>query len=132
MVGHARRRRAVRRTTPKQQSERLESFVSDVPPLNHPPLKGTLAYGIGLGKDHGWVGHNGEIPGFNTYLFYHPQLEAVVAVEVNSDIPSGKCPKEVPTMKEWPQNIPCTLPAERIFEALAEALGKPAPSPPTQ
>lgn len=114
----------------EQQSERLDSFVSDVPPLNQPPLEGDLAYGIGLGKDHGWVGHNGEIPGFNTYLFYHPDLDAVVVVEVNSDISSGKCPKGTPTMKEWPRNIPCELPADRIFEALAEALGKPAPSPP--
>ena len=69
-----------------------------MPPLNQPPLKGDLAYGIGLGKDHGWVGHNGEIPGFNTYLFYHPELDATMAVEVNSDISSGKCPKDVPTM----------------------------------
>jgi D-alanyl-D-alanine carboxypeptidase len=116
--------------SPEQQSERLDSFVSDVPPLNQPPLKGDLAYGIGLGKDHGWVGHNGEIPGFNTYLFYHPDLDAVVVVEVNSDISSGKCPKGVPIMKEWPRSVPCELPAERIFEALAEALGKPSPSPP--
>src|SRR5215217_4510189 len=43
----------------RAQKERLDSFVSDVPPLNQPPLKGDLAYGIGLGKDHGWVGHNG-------------------------------------------------------------------------
>jgi len=116
--------------SPEQQSERLDSFVSDVPPLNKPPLKGDLAYGIGLGKDHGWVGHNGEIPGFNTYLFYHPELDAVVVVEVNSDISSGKCPKDVPTLNEWPRNIPCELSADRIFEALAEALGKPSPSPP--
>ena len=115
---------------PETQSERLDSFVSDVPPLNQPPLKGDLAYGIGLGKDHGWVGHNGEIPGFNTYLFYHPELDAVVAVEVNSDISSGNCPKGVPIMKEWSRSIPCELPATRIFEALADALGKPAPSPP--
>src|SRR5919107_6387806 len=53
--------------SPKEQKERLDSFVSDVPPLNQPPLKGDLAYGIGLGKDHGWIGHNGEIPGYNTY-----------------------------------------------------------------
>jgi CubicO group peptidase (beta-lactamase class C family) len=33
---------------PEQWSERLHSFVSDVPPLNQPPLKGDLAYGIGL------------------------------------------------------------------------------------
>ena len=115
---------------PEKQSERLDSFVSDVPPLNQPPLKGDLAYGIGLGKDHGWVGHNGEIPGFNTYLFYHPELDAVVAVEVNSDISSGNCPKGVPIMKEWSRSIRCELPATRIFEALADALGKPAPSPP--
>src|ERR687889_787578 len=112
------------------QSERLDSFVSDVPPLNQPPLKGDLAYSIGLGKDHGWVGHNGEIPGYNTYLFYHPDLDAVVVVFVNSDISSGKCPKDVPIMKEWPRTVPCELPADRIFEALAEALGKPSPSPP--
>ena len=116
--------------SPEKQSERLDSFVSDVPPLNQPPLKGDLAYGIGLGKDHGWVGHNGELPGYNTYLFYHPELDAVVVVEVNSDISSGKCPKDVPTMNEWPRGIPCELPADRIFEALAEALGKPSPSPP--
>jgi D-alanyl-D-alanine carboxypeptidase len=115
---------------PEAQSERLGSFVSDVPPLNQPPLKGDLAYGIGLGKDHGWIGHNGEIPGYNTYLFYHPDLDAVVVVLVNSDISSGKCPKDVPIMKEWPRTIPCELPADTIFEALAEALGKPAPSPP--
>jgi len=116
--------------SPKEQKERLDSFVDDVPPLNQPPLKGDLAYGIGLGKDHGWVGHNGEIPGYNTYLFYHPDLDAVVVVEVNSDISSGKCPKGVPIMKEWPRSVPCELPADRIFEALAEALGKPSPSPP--
>ena len=114
--------------SPKAQSERLHSFVSDVPPLNKPPLKGDLAYGIGLGKDHGWIGHNGEIPGYNTYLFYHPDLDAVV--EVNSDISSGKCQKDVPIMKAWPRSVPCELPADRIFEALAEALGKPSPSPP--
>ena len=118
--------------SPEQQSERLGSFVSDVPPLNQPPLKGDLAYGIGLGKDHGWVGHNGEIPGYNTYLFYHPKLDAVVAVEVNSDIPSGDCPKDTPTLRGGPQGIRCDLPADRIFRALAEALGKPAPSPPAQ
>jgi hypothetical protein len=54
----------------------------------------------------------------------------VVAVEVNSDISSGKCPRDVPVMKEWPRGISCELPADRIFEALTNALGKPSPSPP--
>jgi D-alanyl-D-alanine carboxypeptidase len=116
--------------SPQTQKERLDSFIDDVPPLNQPPLKGDLAYGIGLGKDHGWIGHNGEFPGYNTYLFYHPDIDAVVVVLVNSDVSSGKCPKDVPVMKEWPRTVPCELPADRIFEALASALGKPSPSPP--
>ncbi len=114
---------------PEQQTERLDSFVDDLPPLNQPPLKDNLAYGLGLSNDHGWIGHNGNIAGYNTFLFYHPELEAVVAVEVNSDIASGDCPEEQPTMKEGPQGIPCAAPADRIFRALAEALSKPAPLP---
>jgi len=114
---------------PEQQTERLDSFVSDLPPLNQPPLKGNLSYGLGLGNDRGWIGHNGEIPGYNTYLFYHPELDAVIAVEANSDISSGDCPEGTPTMKDGPQDIACAEPADRIFRALAEALGKPAPAP---
>ena len=114
---------------PEQQAERLDSFVDDLPPLNEPPLNGDLTYGLGLMNDQGWIGHSGGIPGYNTYLFYHPDLDAVVAVEVNSDISSGDCPEEVPTMTDGPQNVPCDAPADRIFRALAEALGQPAPAP---
>jgi D-alanyl-D-alanine carboxypeptidase len=113
----------------EQQTERLDSFVSDVPPLNQPPLEGYLAYGLGLGNDHGWIGHNGQTPGYTTYLFYNPELDAVVVVEVNSDIPSGDCPTDTPTMADQPRGLTCHTPADRIFSALAEALGKPAPSP---
>jgi D-alanyl-D-alanine carboxypeptidase len=113
----------------EQQTERLDSFVSDVPPLNQPPLEGYLAYGLGLGNDHGWIGHNGQTPGYTTYLFYNPDLDAVLVVEVNSDIPSGECPSDTPTMADQPRGITCHTPADRIFSALAEALGKPAPSP---
>jgi D-alanyl-D-alanine carboxypeptidase len=112
--------------SPEQQSERLDSFVSDVPPLNQPPINGELGYGIGLANDKGWIGHNGELPGYNTYLFYHPELDATVVVATNSDIPSGDCPSDKPTMTDGPRGIPCDDPADRIFRALAEALGKPA------
>jgi D-alanyl-D-alanine carboxypeptidase len=53
-------------------------------------VSGDLAYSLGLANDHRWIGHNGELPGFNTYLYYHPELDAVVAVKVNSDISSGE------------------------------------------
>jgi D-alanyl-D-alanine carboxypeptidase len=116
--------------SPAQQDERIDSLVSDVPPFDQPPLKGDYGYGLGLMYEHGWIGHGGELPGYNTYLYYHPELDAVVAVEVNSDISSGDCPEDRPTMTDGPQSIPCDAPAGRIFRALAEALGKPAPAAP--
>jgi D-alanyl-D-alanine carboxypeptidase len=45
--------------SPAQQDERIDSLVSDVPPLNQPPLKGDFGYGLGLTKEHGWIGHGG-------------------------------------------------------------------------
>ena len=107
---------------PEQQAERLNSFPGD----EVPPNSAERAYGLGLGREYGWVGHTGELPGFNTAVYYHPELDATVVVEVNSDIPSGDCPPDNPTMTDAPQeNIPCADPAVRIFGALAEALGQP-------
>jgi D-alanyl-D-alanine carboxypeptidase len=107
---------------PEQQAERLNSFPGD----EVPPNSAERAYGLGLGREYGWVGHTGELPGYNTAVYYHPELDATVVVEVNSDIPSGDCPPDKPTMTDAPQeNIPCADPAVRIFGALAEALGQP-------
>jgi len=114
--------------SPAQQDERIDSLVSDVPPFDQPPLEGDYGYGLGLMKEHGWIGHSGVIPGYNTALYYNRELDAVLVVEVNSDIFSGDCPEDRPTVKDGPQNIPCDVPASRIFKALAEALGKPAPA----
>ena len=52
-------------------------------------FNGLAYYGLGLTYDRGWVGHGGDIPGYNTQLFYHPDLDATVVVEVNSDIGAG-------------------------------------------
>ncbi|HEX2108693.1 MAG TPA: serine hydrolase domain-containing protein [Rubrobacteraceae bacterium] len=107
---------------PEQQAERLDSFLSD----DLPPNSADRAYGLGLGREYGWLGHTGELPGFNTAVYYHPELDATVVVEVNSDIPSGDCPPDRPTMTNSPhENIPCEDPAVRIFAGLAEALGQP-------
>jgi D-alanyl-D-alanine carboxypeptidase len=114
--------------SPAQQDERIDSLVSDVPPFDKPPLKGNYGYGLGLMKEHGWIGHSGVIPGYNTALYYNPDLDAVLVVETNSDIFSGDCPEGRPTMKDGPQNIPCDVPASRTFKALAKALGEPAPA----
>jgi D-alanyl-D-alanine carboxypeptidase len=114
--------------SPAQQEERIDSLASDVPPFDKPPLKGDFGYGLGLMKEHGWIGHGGLIVGYTTALYYNRELDAVVAVEANSDISSGDCPEGRPTMKDAPRNIPCDVPAGRIFKALAKALGKPAPA----
>jgi D-alanyl-D-alanine carboxypeptidase len=106
----------------EQQAERLNSFPGD----EVPPNSAERAYGLGLGREYGWLGHTGELPGFNTAVYYHPELDATVVVEVNSDIPSGDCPPDRPTMTDAPnEDIPCADPAVRIFGALAEALGEP-------
>jgi D-alanyl-D-alanine carboxypeptidase len=105
----------------EQQTERLDSFLG-----GPPPLSADKDYGIGLVNDHGWLGHTGELPGFNTAVYYHPELDATMVVEVNSDTPSGDCPNDRPTMTDAPhEDIPCADPADRIFGALAEALGQP-------
>src|SRR5215203_7072446 len=106
---------------PEQQAERLDSFLG-----GPPPLSADKDYGIGLVNDHGWLGHTGELPGYNTAVYYHPELDATMVVEINSDIPSGDCPDDRPTMTDAPhEDIPCADPADRIFGALAEALGQP-------
>ena len=55
-----------------------------------PPMTPQRAYGIGIGIDHGWLGHTGELPGYNCSAYYLPEKKAVIVVMVNSDIPVGK------------------------------------------
>jgi len=69
--------------SPAMQKERL-TWVT-LPP-NQPQHK----YGLGIGYDHGWLGHTGELPGYNTAPFYLPQQDATIVIEVNSDIGANK------------------------------------------
>ncbi|MGN5239417.1 MULTISPECIES: serine hydrolase [unclassified Rhodococcus (in: high G+C Gram-positive bacteria)] len=70
--------------TPETQRLRLDSFQ-----YNLPPATPERAYGLGLGIEEGWVGHTGELPGYNTYVGYLPETRTVLAVAVNSDIPTA-------------------------------------------
>lgn len=50
------------------------------------PGEGTgVKYGIGIENDAGWIGHNGNLPGYVTYCFYLPSRRATMVVEVNSN-----------------------------------------------
>ncbi len=92
------------------QSERLKSFPKPA------------GYGIALGCTDGWIGHTGELPGFNTALYYDTTTDTSVVVLVNSDIASGNC-SESPTLTDNPSGLPCSSPATRMFVALSKALG---------
>lgn len=84
--------------SPEMQKERLTWVTL-------PPNTPTRHYGLGIGEDNGWLGHTGELPGYNVAGYYLPSKKAVIVVMVNSDIPVGKA-----------------NPAPMIFKALAGLL----------
>jgi D-alanyl-D-alanine carboxypeptidase len=96
---------------PDAQRERLTSF--------QPADRG---YGLGFGCIDGWVGHTGELPGYNTTVYYDTTSDTTVVVQVNSDIASGDCP-ESPVPADDPKTLPCLSPATRIFAEVSTALG---------
>ena len=84
--------------SPAMQKERLTWMTM-------PPNSPVRAYGIGVGTDLGWLGHTGELPGYNCAAYYFPEKEAVIVVMVNTDIPVGTA-----------------NPASTIFKALTAVL----------
>ncbi len=92
--------------------ERLTSFPSE------------QGYGYAVGCIDGWVGHTGEIPGYNTTVFHDTANDTTVIVLANSDIPTGDCSVSK-TLADNDTSIPCMAPATRVFVALSEALGHP-------
>ena len=97
----------------KSQTERLTSFP------------GQAGYGIAMGCVDGWVGHTGELPGYNTSLYYDTTTDTTIVVQANSDIPSGDCAEDVMTLTGNTTDLPCSSPATRIFLSLTEALDHP-------
>jgi D-alanyl-D-alanine carboxypeptidase len=91
-------------------------------------IPGAAGYGIAMGCVDGWVGHAGELPGFNTSVFYDTTSDTTIIVQVNSDISSGNCPDD-PTLIDDPGEAVCSSPATRMFVALADALGHPFQMP---
>ncbi len=101
----------------ESQLERLTSFP------------GAAGYGLGMGCSSGWVGHAGELPGFNSSVFYDTSSDSTVITMTNSDIASGDCAQS-PTLLDNPTGEVCSSPATRIFVGISEALGNPfVPAP---
>ncbi|WP_176085319.1 serine hydrolase domain-containing protein [Martelella sp. HB161492] len=101
---------------PETQAVRLASFPSP------------SGYGIAMGCVGGWVGHSGELPGYNTTVFYDTTSDTTVVVQTNSDIPSGDC-GDAAVLAGNATDMVCSSPATRVFKALAEALGHPYAMP---
>jgi D-alanyl-D-alanine carboxypeptidase len=62
---------------PATQKERLRLLPTGFP--------GT-GYGVGILKDHGWIGHNGSLPGYQSLTLYLPEKKATLVVLLNTDI----------------------------------------------
>lgn len=89
--------------SPRLQKERLTWVTL-------PPNTATRRYGLGIGENHGWLGHTGELPGYNVSAFYMPGRDITLVVLANSDIPKdGSNPTatvlEAVTRVITPENI---------------------------
>lgn len=45
-----------------------------------------ITYGLGLFNVHGWLGHNGSLPGYQTLALYSPQTRTTIVALINTDI----------------------------------------------
>ncbi len=71
--------------SPQSQKERL-SWVS-------PPPSPQVQYGLGVADFGGFIGHDGQIPGFNSFVGYQAQKDATIVVVTNVySAPDGSQP----------------------------------------
>lgn len=64
--------------------------------LTFPDMTSVGGYGVGIVTVHGWLGHTGSIPGYQTLVVYEPQTQTSLVVMVNGDIPpNGQTPRDV-------------------------------------
>ncbi|MFF7210726.1 serine hydrolase domain-containing protein [Streptomyces sp. NPDC008238] len=48
-----------------------------------------IGYGLGLFDNHGWIGHNGSLPGYQSTAVHLPGAGATLVVLLNTDTPVG-------------------------------------------
>jgi D-alanyl-D-alanine carboxypeptidase len=64
--------------SPAMQAERL-TWVAILPDVD-------FGYGLGVERFFGWLGHGGDLDGYNSESFYRPDLNAAILVFTNTDI----------------------------------------------
>ncbi|MEU8775073.1 serine hydrolase domain-containing protein [Streptomyces sp. NPDC048606] len=62
---------------PGTQAQRLRALPTGYP---------DVGYGLGIADIDGWIGHNGELPGYETVAVRLPQERATLVIVVNSDV----------------------------------------------
>lgn len=86
--------------TPQMRKEQM-SFTSTAAPAAttaatvkaRPAASDAASYGLAVGDYAGFVGHDGTIPGYSSFVGYDPKKQATVVVLVNSDrAPDGTTP----------------------------------------
>lgn len=61
--------------TPATQAQRLQFCPV---PYGAPGTPAVVGYGLGILSYGSWLGHNGDIPGFDSMFFYDPTTGAVI------------------------------------------------------
>ncbi|MFF2662545.1 serine hydrolase domain-containing protein [Kitasatospora sp. NPDC058032] len=95
---------------PQTQAQRLEPQPSTAP--------GT-SYGLGIFDNHGWIGHNGSLPGYQAVVVYLPSAQASLVVLLNTDV-------------AYRGSEPSTLFAKAITEIVSPANVYDLPATPSQ
>jgi len=75
--------------SPQTQAVRLQT--AEVVP-------GGVSYGFAVFDANGWIGHNGDIPGYTTVAAYLPARDATLVVFVNSDEPQDHAAGQLATV----------------------------------
>jgi D-alanyl-D-alanine carboxypeptidase len=71
--------------SPETQRERL-TYVSPAPSPE-------VNYGLGVADFAGFIGHDGQIPGYNSFMGYNPETGATIIVLTNLyTAPDGNAP----------------------------------------
>lgn len=66
--------------TPATQAQRMRTEPVGVP---------GISYGLGIADVNGWLGHNGELPGYETIAAQLPQDRTTMVIMINSDMDQG-------------------------------------------
>jgi D-alanyl-D-alanine carboxypeptidase len=72
---------------PETQAQRIAGEAA------HPGV----TYAFTIFDSHGWLGHNGDIPGYTTVTVYLPEQNATLVVFANSDVPADPAAGQLAT-----------------------------------